>query len=857
MVPGIHLFRVAKKSEEMPEVEMTGSSLDLSEIRQLLIESLGDAVKWHSSVENRPLELHLKGPLPSKVRIYLYNLVPSGREEEFKVNVRLPDHGGGEDHATPDRSGGYLTILGGFHEHHEVFAFWDDDLHEEYGSVSPLQVQSETIGRAISDGLTTQQRATAGLGGETVIVAQPDRVIEAIEMRDRLNKIRTLLHEYLPDVWRDNGSRAQTIERVVDVFLEETPRDRSTEERREIAQQIVADDLGNTLDTIQDKFRGELWEDRDPGSEGYQRRYLDPILEEIESVWRDDEIKVEKLMEENKNSGHPLITYLEESDSTVSVYSFSAPPDRWWISARYNVLPFHKNSQEYWERISPGDIVLFYSLSEPANNDIPNQSEGLIGGTILGEKYAKEDDWWWSESNDSENFEYAVRFNRVFYTGQIKEIDFDLEIEISDKEEAVLEEELEALTSDLLEVSKAHTICHDVFDKRMPDQEPLADFTYDDGSTETVRPKALIREMASNLREAPPVNIHSEFTGSIDDELLGGLHFPSGDQEILDQIEAALHAGKHVILTGPPGTGKTEIARRVVNALAERYWWLYSGSQLTTATSDWSTFDTVGGYMPEEDEDTDGDLSFSSGIVLNRYKDRETETQRNEPLVIDELNRADIDKAFGQLFTVLSGQSVQLPYTKNNKEVEIVSADLLDDLPGPHQYAVPESWVIFATMNTYDKTSLYEMSYAFMRRFSFIPIDVPELPEEDNPDEGELLQDLMSEYVSTWDGIDADSEEQLAVARVWRNTNNSVDARAIGPAIVQDILATITQYPDSDTDLEPRLTNAVISYIFPQLEGVPERRQIVNSIKDSPDVNEERITEAAREILQVSFEDDE
>ncbi|WP_240137804.1 AAA family ATPase [Salinigranum salinum] len=842
----------------MPEVEMIGSSLDLSEIRELLIGSLGDSVKWHSSVENRPLELHLKDPLPSKVRLYLYNLVPSGREEEFKVNVRLPAHeGGDEDHAAPDRSGGYLTMLGGYHEHHEVFAFWDDDLHEEYGSVSPLQVQSETIGRAISEGLTTQQRATAGLGGETVIVAQPDRVGEAIEMRDRLIKIRTLLHEFLPDGWRDNGSRAQTIERVVDVFLEGTPRDRSTEKRREMAQQVVADDLGNTLDTVQDKFRGELWEDRDPGSEGYQRRYLDPILEEIESVWRDEETKIEELLEEDEKSDHPLIAYLEESEPTVSVYSFSAPPDRWWTSARYNILPFIQDNQEHWEEISPGDVVLFYSLTEPANTDLSDQSEGLIGAAILGEKYVKEDDWWWEEPEDAESFEYVARFDRVFYTGQIENINLNLGTETSDKEDSAQEEELEALTTDLLEVSKAHSICHNVFDDRMPDEEPLAAFTYDDGSTETVRPKALIREMASSLREAPPVNIYSEFSGSIDAELLKGLHFPDGDKEILDQIEAALHAGKHVILTGPPGTGKTEIARRVVNALAERYWWLYSGSQMTTATSDWSTFDTVGGYMPEEDEDTDGGLSFSPGIILNRYKDRETETQRNEPLVIDELNRADIDKAFGQLFTVLSGQSVQLPYTKDNKEVEIVSSDLLEELPRSHQYAVPESWVIFATMNTYDKTSLYEMSYAFMRRFSFIPIDVPELPEEDDPDEEELLRDLMSEYVSTWDGIDADSEEQIAVGRVWRNTNNSVDARAIGPAIVQDILATITQYPSSDTELEYRLTNAVISYIFPQLEGVPERRQIVNSIKNSPEVNEERIMEAAREILQVSFEDDE
>jgi len=41
-------------------------------------------------------KLHLKNPLPSKVRLYLVNLVPSGRAEEFKVNVRLPNHEGGE-----------------------------------------------------------------------------------------------------------------------------------------------------------------------------------------------------------------------------------------------------------------------------------------------------------------------------------------------------------------------------------------------------------------------------------------------------------------------------------------------------------------------------------------------------------------------------------------------------------------------------------------------------------------------------------------------------------------------------------------------------------------------------------------
>jgi len=236
--------------------------------------------------------------------------------------------------------------------------------------------------------------------------------------------------------------------------------------------------------------------------------------------------------------------------------------------------------------------------------------------------------------------------------------------------------------------------------------------------------------------------------------------------------------------------------------------------------------------------------------MLNRFKDRSTGIQTNEPVIIDELNRADIDKAFGQLFTLLSGQSVQLPYTRDGQEVELLQANTLDTTPKSHQYTVPESWRIFATMNTYDKTSLYEMSYAFMRRFAFIRVEAPTIP-----DDNDALTDFMEQYTaaSVWD-LDATTRELQTVGRVWRAMNAADADRALGPAIVEDMLSAVVH--DRSVPLSERITRATTSYIFPQLEGVPKRKRIVRDIVTVDGVNAEQLRTAATEMLQITFQED-
>src|SRR5690554_64875 len=198
--------------------------------------------------------------------------------------------------------------------------------------------------------------------------------------------------------------------------------------------------------------------------------------------------------------------------------------------------------------------------------------------------------------------------------------------------------------------------------------------------------------------------------------VLTDLFFPD-EERLIKQITTTLKNGKNIILIGPPGTGKSKLAKIICSQ--------YTGEgrfRMTTATSDWSTFETIGGYQPEKDNQ----LVFKRGLFLDCFKTRKEQYPANKWLIIDEINRADIDKAFGSLFSALTGDKITLNYRSQAGENIVVRPQQEKDIPvNDYEYVIPGDWRLIATMNTFDKTSLYEMSYAFMRRFAFIPVTVP------------------------------------------------------------------------------------------------------------------------------------
>jgi DNA polymerase III delta prime subunit len=261
-----------------------------------------------------------------------------------------------------------------------------------------------------------------------------------------------------------------------------------------------------------------------------------------------------------------------------------------------------------------------------------------------------------------------------------------------------------------------------------------------------------------------------------------GLRFPPN---VIEQLVAAIDAGKHVILSGPPGTGKTSLA--FLAAEVGQASLLCTGYLPTTATTEWTTFETIGGFQP-----TVEGLIFRAGMFVEAI-------ESGRWLVIDELNRANFDRAFGQLFTVLSGQPVVLPFRRRGRSNNISLVPFgVEVPPDTDPIRVPASWRIIATMNLFDKNLLFEMSFALMRRFAFI--EVPSPSEAD--------------YLALLEGPGEIVTTLLPLRRL----------KDLGPAVFLDAAAYAARRAKSVSSESRLLYEVFYGYVLPQFEGIDDAR---------------------------------
>ena len=181
------------------------------------------------------------------------------------------------------------------------------------------------------------------------------------------------------------------------------------------------------------------------------------------------------------------------------------------------------------------------------------------------------------------------------------------------------------------------------------------------------------------------------------------------DRERVEDAVVSVVIG-NVILAGPPGTGKTKLSGLLAEAFNAKL-------RTETANPEWSVYDVIGSQALN----AQGGTQPKHGIVTSSILDCAAATVRHldkgqgpqgEWLLIDEMNRAEIDRAFGPLFTAMSGEDE--------------GTFSLDYVEGSPRIMIPRRFRILCTMNDYDTRFVNSMSGALRRRFARVLVLPPE-----------------------------------------------------------------------------------------------------------------------------------
>lgn len=197
------------------------------------------------------------------------------------------------------------------------------------------------------------------------------------------------------------------------------------------------------------------------------------------------------------------------------------------------------------------------------------------------------------------------------------------------------------------------------------------------------------------------------------------LHLPDATQELAERIHVGrdwlqdcvelLRDRRQLIFYGPPGTGKTYLAQELARHITDK-----ENVKLVQFHPAYSYEDFFEGFRPQgESGGQMQGFSLKAG-PLRRMVDKAAENPGAAyVLIIDEINRGNLPKIFGELYFLLEyrDQAIDLMYSSDSAE----------------PFSLPKNIYVIGTMNTADR-SIALVDAALRRRFAFLPLHPSEEP---------------------------------------------------------------------------------------------------------------------------------
>lgn len=236
----------------------------------------------------------------------------------------------------------------------------------------------------------------------------------------------------------------------------------------------------------------------------------------------------------------------------------------------------------------------------------------------------------------------------------------------------------------------------------------LAAFTYDRGSVpDEQQVTDDLSHLLSLLKLIQEGRSVAEVTDSQDElEVLRRATYWSANR-IGSVIESLFDESPQVIFAGPPGTGKTyvaqEIAKYIVHEDGQTESERDSRVRLVQFHPSYGYEDFVEGLRPVAGKGGQIEFQTVPGVLLEMVS-KINEDGKSRVLIIDEMNRANLPRVFGELMYLLEYR---------DKSVSLMLRD---------QFSLPAGLFIIGTMNTADR-SIKNIDIALRRRFDFFMLD--------------------------------------------------------------------------------------------------------------------------------------